>query len=507
MAEAAEAWTYGGVGGVEVAVDELESATVAMRDAARMLDAAARALAVAARLAGSGVATGMHDGPAARAVGLGEAAAASAAESGRLDDLAARAAAACAAYLDAEARVLARVREVGGARGVLTDLPGIADWARRAWAGVLVWTTPVGMAVPARVPGVADALLPRSAMPAITGLVNEPNTSAAMARLDDYDESARSLAEALARAEGLLEPESGELETIVDLEAELTAAARAGSAAAAAPALGQSANSLSSVMARLDAVEALGGAAVAIETREDASGRRHIVYIPGTQDWGVRDVNPADMEANARAVTGDPSDMSRLVVEAMEAHGIGRTEPVMLAGHSQGGIIATLLAATVGATTRGWLGGAPAAGAHAGPGAVAALGPPRPGTGDALAAPRFTVTHVVTAGSPTGRIAVPAAVQTLHLENSRDLVPGLDGRTNPAAANRTTVVHDRRASTRADAPDRSTTPGQAHALEGYAQTAALVDEGLTASSTAWRQGASPFLEPGPATLTAYRPAS
>jgi len=54
---------------------------------------------------------------------------------------------------------------------------------------------------------------------------------------------------------------------------------------------------------------------------------------------------------------------------------------------------------------------------------------------------RFRVSHVVTAGSPVGLTVakLPGSVQVLALENSNDIVPHLDGRTNPDKINVTTV--------------------------------------------------------------------
>ena len=44
----------------------------------------------------------------------------------------------------------------------------------------------------------------------------------------------------------------------------------------------------------------------------------------------------------------------------------------------------------------------------------------------------FTVTHVVTAGSPIGLSPVPSSISVLSLENRGDVVPELDGSDNPA---------------------------------------------------------------------------
>jgi hypothetical protein len=59
----------------------------------------------------------------------------------------------------------------------------------------------------------------------------------------------------------------------------------------------------------------------------------------------------------------------------------------------------------------------------------------------AVARGEFTVTHVVTAGSPVGRTAgsLPVQVRLLSLENTQDVVPHLDGVANPHRVNVTTA--------------------------------------------------------------------
>ena len=140
----------------------------------------------------------------------------------------------------------------------------------------------------------------------------------------------------------------------------------------------------------------------------------------------------------------------------------------MLAGHSQGGLIAA-----VGA---GALGGG------------------------------YRIAAVLTAGSPTGRLSIPSGVATLHLENTRDVVPGLDGRVNPDTRDRVTVVHDRRRSRQPDPPDGSRTVGEAHGLDGYAATGREVDRGGGRSVRAWVGAARQFLGGGGSALSVYRPA-
>jgi hypothetical protein len=64
---------------------------------------------------------------------------------------------------------------------------------------------------------------------------------------------------------------------------------------------------------------------------------------------------------------------------------------------------------------------------------------------DAVRSGQFHVTHVITAGSPVGRTVgeLPRSVSVLALENSRDVVPHLDGVANPDRPNVTTVTSTR----------------------------------------------------------------
>jgi pimeloyl-ACP methyl ester carboxylesterase len=84
----------------------------------------------------------------------------------------------------------------------------------------------------------------------------------------------------------------------------------------------------------------------------------------------------------------------------MHQAGIAPTDPVLLAGHSQGGIEAA------------WIAG------H---------------TED------FSITQVVTAGSPVAGMTLPATTQMLSLEHHGDVMPLLDGEDNGEAVNHVTV--------------------------------------------------------------------
>ncbi|WP_434447620.1 lipase family protein [Lentzea sp. E54] len=143
---------------------------------------------------------------------------------------------------------------------------------------------------------------------------------------------------------------------------------------------------------------------------KDANGNvtGYVVDIPGTKDWNAPwDPKSAnDSGVNIDAMAGNNTVLQQGIEEALRKVGAqGSGVPVMLVGHSQGGIVAAQ------STTD-------------------------------LVASGYNVTHVVTAGSPVGRIDVPGNVQMLSLENKGDVVPHLDASDNPNTANRTTVTFE-----------------------------------------------------------------
>lgn len=80
--------------------------------------------------------------------------------------------------------------------------------------------------------------------------------------------------------------------------------------------------------------------------------RRWLISIPGTNHFDAKSTpNPADMETNIRETLGLPSSMRLGIIQAlhqaMSEDGLEpsqyATEPVLIAGHSQGGLIAVNL--------------------------------------------------------------------------------------------------------------------------------------------------------------------
>ncbi|RAX20049.1 hypothetical protein DRB06_10070 [Actinomyces sp. Z5] len=131
-----------------------------------------------------------------------------------------------------------------------------------------------------------------------------------------------------------------------------------------------------------------------------------LVVVPGTTDWGSGNTNPQDLLTNLQAVSGRPTDMESAVVTAMREAGIAPGDKVGLYGHSQGAITASNVAA------------------------------------DPAVNAQFNITNLLTAGGPTAGANLPDNVNALHIENTGDAVPALDGTATPRTPTRTVVTVD-----------------------------------------------------------------
>ena len=97
------------------------------------------------------------------------------------------------------------------------------------------------------------------------------------------------------------------------------------------------------------------------------------------------------------------------------------------------------------------------------------------------------MSHVVTAGAPVGLTVakLPGSVQVLALENHNDIVPHLDGRTNPDKVNVTTATVTRGNGTIVDDHDLD---------QSYVPGAADLDAGHDPSVTSFLSGARGFFD-------------
>ena len=160
---------------------------------------------------------------------------------------------------------------------------------------------------------------------------------------------------------------------------------------------------LSDIAALSHGADSAANGTIEIQTVAHADGHVvHIVNLPGTDDlatlpWTADD-DVRDMGTNLDLVAGEQDDYQQGILEAMQQAGIGPDDPVLIVGHSQGGMEAVAIAA-----------------------------------GDS----GYTVTDVVTAGSPTAQVGqLPAGLNVLSIEQHGDLVPLLDGEPNPPSASR-----------------------------------------------------------------------
>ena len=166
---------------------------------------------------------------------------------------------------------------------------------------------------------------------------------------------------------------------------------------------------------------------------------RHVVYLPGTDDFNApwdQGADVRDMETDLDSVAGRPDAYQQGILEALDRAGVGNSEPVLIVGHSLGGMEAAAILA-----------------GHGG----------------------YHVTDVVTAGSPTAQVpGFPSGSHVLSLEQQGDIVPELDGAPNPDSVEQTTVTFDAH-------PDGGIVGH--HDYGTYEQGAGLVDASIEPSVT------------------------
>ncbi|MEV8214628.1 hypothetical protein [Leifsonia sp. NPDC077715] len=124
-------------------------------------------------------------------------------------------------------------------------------------------------------------------------------------------------------------------------------------------------------------------------------GRRWIAQFASTRTWHPRaGAAPNDLTADLVIGGDERPTVTRAAIEALRRAGVRSGEPVCLAGFSLGGMIAAQVATA--AVDEG-----------------------------------YTVSHLLVAGSPLGRIPVPDSTAVLALEHVLDPVPRVEGRENP----------------------------------------------------------------------------
>jgi hypothetical protein len=201
-----------------------------------------------------------------------------------------------------------------------------------------------------------------------------------------------------------------------------------------------------------------GGRVRVVEVVRGDGGSAWVVVVPGTQEWSPHPgANPFDVTTDVRAVTGGATLAAAGVAAALEvvrSRAGARSspaDPVLLVGHSQGGILAAALASDPGFTRR------------------------------------HRVTHVVTSGSPVGLFPVPSTTRVLSVERGDDPVPRLDLTPNPDRSSWVTVRTPR---------DGLPVDVRTHRLEGYVgvlRVAEAAPRGTVAGLDAWQASAGAVL--------------
>jgi hypothetical protein len=158
---------------------------------------------------------------------------------------------------------------------------------------------------------------------------------------------------------------------------------------------------------------------------------RFDVYVSGTVTFDPKaTTQPFDFTSDMAGVANQSPGSLRAVEQAMAQAGVTSSSPVVLNGYSQGGLVASLVAASG----------------------------------------NYNVKGVVTFGAPSSQVHIPATIPVLTVRNSEDLVPATSGYdVNPNA-----VVVQRPVFAHAPVPSDWAVP--AHRLSYYQETAAVVDK-------------------------------
>jgi len=215
--------------------------------------------------------------------------------------------------------------------------------------------------------------------------------------------------------------------------------------------------SLGDLIAHLGQVNELPDGDIEVQTITLADGtRQHVVYLPGTDDMNPlsHDGQIRDMQGNLELMAGLPTAYGAGIVEALHQTGVAPDEPVLVVGHSQGGMQAIALAAQQ---------------------------------------TPYSFTQVVTAGSPVGGVDLPAGVGAVSLEHDGDVIPLTDAADNPDAPNHVTIGFD----------SGSTGLAGNHGLDHYVAGAAAADASDDPAITAALAGLAPFFQSGEVSSTVY----
>lgn len=211
--------------------------------------------------------------------------------------------------------------------------------------------------------------------------------------------------------------------------------------------------------ARIPAATA-GGAQVRVERYGPAGSAAWVVYLGGTAEWspGVT-AEPWDLSSNVAAVAEEGAGSYRAVMAAMREAGVRPADPVVQVGHSQGGLVASQVAASG----------------------------------------EFNTVLIATFGAPNGQVEVPAGLAAVAVEHADDIVPALGG--IGARAEDRLIVRREVFATEPVPVDRAL---PAHALTAYRETARLMDASPEPRLREFRSALGTVLGGEPGTVSRWR---
>jgi hypothetical protein len=216
---------------------------------------------------------------------------------------------------------------------------------------------------------------------------------------------------------------------------------------------------LADLAARIPTLSEDGGQ-VRIERYGGENALAWVVYIGGTAEWSpVTETEPWDLTSNLAAVAHREAGSYRAVVQAMHEAGVQPGEPVIEVGHSQGGLIAAQVAASG----------------------------------------EFATVATLTFGAPSGQVPVVQGVDTVAVEHTDDIVPGMGG----ASADATDRLLVRREVYGAS-PIPLDVALPAHSMTNYAETARLIDSSPEPRLRAFREQVVGVVGSAPGTGALWR---
>ena len=171
---------------------------------------------------------------------------------------------------------------------------------------------------------------------------------------------------------------------------------------------------------------------VVVERYTDGKRSVFVAYLPGMRTLEVgAGSEPFDLAASVQQLADPEAAGSQAAVEeALRAAGVKPTDELVVAGYSQGGMVAGALASGMGG---------------------------------------FNVSAIVTLGAPIAQLDLPSDTAVMAIEHSNDVIPALSGAINPLTENWVTVGREIDLHLGQSALT-------AHELDAYIETSKLIDE-------------------------------